>query len=128
MAKQKASKRDETTASHKPVAVACTRLLAEKSQALDHWFYESVQPFVDARCKLIEYYGNVQITVGPSGTKVFHTLPAEVQKLDDELAESIEWLRQRFNHPANPGLQGTTHLVRSTLDGVVGSLNQEDGK
>lgn len=83
-------------------AVDWTRLLAEKSQALDHWFHESVQPFVDARCKLLEYYGNVQITVGPSGTKVFHTLPAEVQKLDDELAESIEWLRQRFNHPANP--------------------------
>lgn len=25
----------------------------------------------------------------------------------------------------NPGHQGTTHLVRRTLDGVVGSLNQE---
>ncbi len=30
MAKQKASKRAETTAGHKPVAVACTRLLGEK--------------------------------------------------------------------------------------------------
>ena len=28
----------------------------------------------------------------------------------------------------NPGHQGTPHLVRRTLDGVVGSLNQEDGE
>ena len=90
-------------------AVDWTRLLAEKSQALDHWFFESVQPFVDARCKLLEYYGRVQITVGPSGTKVFHTLPTEVQKLDDELNEAIEWLRERFNHPANPTEQGIDH-------------------
>jgi len=85
-------------------AVAWTRLLAEKSQGLDHLFFESIQPFVDARCKLIEYYGKVQITVGPSGTKVEHILPEEVKKLDDQLAESIEWLRERFNHPANPTL------------------------
>lgn len=91
-------------------AVDWTRLLAEKSQALDHWFFESVQPFVDARCKLLEYYGKVQITVGPSGTKVFHTLPQEVQKLDDELNEAIEWLRQRFNHPANPTLEHPPRL------------------
>lgn len=88
-------------------AVDWTRLLAEKSQALDHWFFESVQPFVDARCKLLDYYGKVQITVGPSGTNVFHTLPSEVQKLDDEISEAIEWLRERFNHPANPSFQGT---------------------
>ena len=28
----------------------------------------------------------------------------------------------------NPSLQGTGHLVDRTLQGVVGSLNQEDGK
>ena len=83
-------------------AVDWTRLLAEKSQLLDQLFLESIQPFVDARIQIINYYGKVQITVGPSGTKVEHILPEKVKKLDDQLVESIEWLRERFNHPANP--------------------------
>lgn len=82
-------------------AVDWTMLLAEKSQALDHLFFESVQPFVDARIRLLDFYSKTEIEVGPSGMKVRHTLPPAAQKLDDQLVESIEWLRERFNHPAN---------------------------
>ena len=86
-------------------AVDWTRLLAEKSQRLDQLFLENIRPFVDARIRLLEYYGRPQITVGPSGMKVLTILPAEVQALDDRLVEAIEWLRERFNHPANPSRQ-----------------------
>ena len=86
-------------------AVDWTRLLAEKSQRLDQLFLESVQPFVDARIRLLDFYGKTEITVGPSGMEVRHILPPAAQKLDDQLVESIEWLRERFNHPASPGGQ-----------------------
>ena len=90
-------------------AVDWTRLLAEKSKRLDRLFLESIQPFVDARIRLLEYYGKPQITVGPSGMKVTTVMPRKVQELDDKLVEYIEWMRERFNHPANPSFQGTPH-------------------
>ena len=85
-------------------AVDWTRLLADQSQRLDQLFLESIQPFVNARIRLLDFYGKTEITVGPSGMKVRHILPPAAQKLDDQLVESIEWLRERFNHPANPTL------------------------
>ena len=94
-------------------AVDWTRLLAEKSQRLDQLFLENIRPFVDARIRLLEYYGRPQITVGPSGMKVLTILPAEVQALDDRLVEAIEWLRERFNHPANAQISGGTPSAES---------------
>lgn len=87
-------------------AVDWTRLLAEQSQRLDQQFLESIQPFVNARIRLLEYYGKPQIAVGPSGMKVTFVMPREVQELDDRIVESIEWLRERFNHPANAAPHG----------------------
>lgn len=106
-------------------AVDWTRLLAEKSQRLDQLFLESIQPFVDARIRLLEYYGNPQITVGPSVMKVTFVMPRKVQELDDRIVESIEWLRERFNHPANPSHHAEPRHGGDSVDGVVGLSNQE---
>jgi hypothetical protein len=38
---------------------------------------------------------------------------------------SFRYVRRAGAYPLNTSFQGTTHLVRRTLDGVVGSLNQE---
>ena len=106
-------------------AVDWARLLAEQSQRLDQLFLESIQPFVNARIRLLDFYGKTEITAGPSGMKVRHILPPAAQKLDDQLVESIEWLRERFNHPANPSCLGTGHLVAGTQHNIVGRPDSE---